>query len=251
MKSLETGPIAQVRALVACEKCHRKFSSYSALEQHYDSVHPKAKKPAELKDKVIAEVEAKVRYKSSLQSRRPSGFRVVVFILILIVAISVTAYVAFSPKVQEPGKSIGTLAPDFSLPGVNGETFTLSSYRGKSNVLIFYNEGLSCQPCLKQIQDLDRLNEQFSELNVIVVSVTPNGINQLIEWASSSGPRYGKVLSDQNQIMIKLYGMPGHAHTFVLVDTSGVVRWWGDYSQQTMYVPNDQIIAAVRRALGG
>lgn len=250
MKSLESRHDPQVYVLVTCDKCHKKFSSYSALEQHYDSVHPKTRKPADLKGNVIAEVDANVRYKSSLQTRRPSGFRVMVFILILIVAISVTAYVAFSPKAQESGKSIGTLAPDFSLPDVNGETFTLSNYRGKSNVLIFYNEGLSCQPCLKQIQDLDGLNEQFVELNVVVVSITPNVLNQLIEWASSSGPRYGKVLSDQNQIMIKLYGMPGHAHTFVLVDTNGVVRWWGDYSQQTMYVPNDQIIAAIRRALG-
>jgi peroxiredoxin Q/BCP len=243
--------------MATCEKCHRKFGSYSALEQHYDKVHPTARRPAALKDKVIAEVEANVRYKSSMHARRSSGIKVAVFVLVVIVAVSVTGYVAFAPKEQVAGRSVGTIAPDFSLPDIKGGTFRLYDYRGKSNVLIFYNEGLSCQPCLQQAHDLDQLNEQFVELNVVVVSIMPNSLNQLIEWASSGGPRYGKVLSDENHVMVNLYGVPSGAgmqhtmpHTFILIDKAGVVQWWGDYSQQTMYVPNDQIIAAVRRALG-
>jgi hypothetical protein len=46
--------------------------------------------------------------------------------------------------------------------------------------------------------------------------------------------------------------MPGTApgHSFVLVDKSGMIEWRQDYGPGVMYVPNDQVMAAVRRALG-
>lgn len=154
----------------------------------------------------------------------------------------------------------GSVAPDFTLPDVSGGTFTLSAYRGRSNVLLFFNEGLSCSPCLSQMQDLDQLNPQFTQMKVLVVSITGDQASQLASWAHSGGPQYGKVLSDQSLTVSKAYDttgadvsmMPGTApgHTFFLVDLSGVIKWRADYGPSNMYVPNDQIIAAVRRALG-
>jgi peroxiredoxin Q/BCP len=182
--------------------------------------------------------------------------------LILIVAAAVVGFVAFSPREQAAGSTIGvgTGAPDFTFPNVNGGTLTLSSYRGKANVLLFFNEGLSCAPCLNQMTDLDQMNQQFRQLDITVVSITGDSANLLADWVRSSGPRYGQVLSDQSLAVSKAYDtlgadksmMPGTApgRTFFLVDRSGVIKWGADYGPSNMYVPNDQIIAAVRRALG-
>ena len=127
-------------------------------------------------------------------------------------------------------------------------------------MLLFFNEGLSCQPCLQQMTDLDQVKSQFAQLNIVAVSITGDSLNVLTNWAMSGGPKSSKILSDQSLTVSKAYDllgadvsmMPGTAsgHTFILVDKSGIIKWRQDYGPNTMYVPNDQIIAAVRRALG-
>jgi len=177
----------------------------------------------------------------------------------------VSSYVAFTqkPSIQSEGNSIGTglIAADFSLPATTGGTFKLSDYRGKSNVLLFFNEGLSCQPCLAQMQGLDALNANFKSLNIVAISITGDPPQVLSQWVQSGGPRYGMVLSDQRLEGSRMYDMlgpnvsmmPGSApgHSFVLVNKDGVIVWRHDYGPYNMNVPNDEIMAAVRRALGG
>ncbi|MGI0014103.1 MAG: peroxiredoxin family protein [Nitrososphaera sp.] len=183
------------------------------------------------------------------------------FVLILIVAAGVVGYVALTPRVQSlrnPG--VGSPAPNFSLSDTNSGTFALSEYQGRSYVLLFFNEGLMCSPCLRQMSDLDALNQQFLDLNIVVASITTDPLNQLTDWDQASGPANSRVLSDQSLAVSKAYNvlgpdtsmMPGTraGHTFFLLDQSGMIVWRKDYGPSTMYVPNDQLIAGVRQALG-
>jgi len=246
--------------MVTCERCHRKFPSYAALLQHYKGKHSNVTDLSELESQVVAERETESLYKANARLRGPSRVKLVAFALIVIVAVGVVGYVAIAPKEQSLKKlGVGSSAPDFSLPDIAGGTFRLSDYRGKSDVLLFFNEGLSCQPCLTQMRDLDQLNSQFRDLNILVVSITGDPIQLLSDWARSNGPRYGKVLSDQGLAVSRMYDMlgadvsmmPGTApgHTFVLVNKAGTIIWRQDYGPYNMYVPNDQIITAVKKAL--
>jgi peroxiredoxin (alkyl hydroperoxide reductase subunit C) len=247
--------------LVECDRCHGKFSSYAALSQHYETKHHNAAKTPEIVKGVAAEKELE-KYRATVHyAHGTSKTKLALFLLILIIAAGVIGYVALTPKEEAVKRvGIGSVAPDFTLPDINGGTFTLSAYRGRSNVLLFFNEGLRCSPCLSQMRDLDQLNQQFAQLNIVVVSITGDQVNTLASWARSGGPQYGKVLSDQSLTVSKAYDvlgadtsmMPGTApgHTFFLVDKSGVIKWRADYGPSNMYVPNDQIITAVRRALG-
>jgi len=248
--------------MVECERCHRRFSSYAAFSQHFDTKHHNAQRPIGLEKELAAERELS-RYRAVVHNAHGSSkTKLSVFLLILIVASGVIGYLALTPREQYTGTTIlaGALAPDFTLPGVNGESFTLSSYRGKANVLLFFNEGLSCAPCLTQMTDLDQLEPQFTNLNIIVVSITGDQLNLLSDWAHSSGPQYGKVLSDQSLAVSRAYDMlgpdksmmPGSApgHSFVLVNEQGTIIWRQDYGPYNMSVPNDEILAAVKQALG-
>ena len=247
--------------MVTCERCHRKFSSYDALLQHYKGKHSNVTKLTQLENQVAAEKQTQVLYQSTIRSHGPSRVKLVAFVMIVIIAIGVVGYVALSPKEQTGKKySVGAVAVDFSLPDTAGGTFRLSDYRGKSNVLLLFNEGLSCAPCLQQMKDMDQLNSQFTAMNVLMVSITGDQLQLLGNWVSSSGPRYGKVLSDQGLEVSRMYDMlgadvsmmPGTApgHTFILINKVGVIVWRADYGPYNMYVPNDQIIAQVRKALG-
>ena len=247
--------------MVECDRCHRKFSSYAALSQHFENRHHNATKPPEIVKGVAAEKELE-KYRATVHyAHGTSKTKLAVFLLILVIAAGVIGYVALTPREESVKRVVtGSVAPDFTLPDINGGTFTLSAYRGRSNVLLFFNEGLACSPCLSQMRDLDQLNQQFTQMNIIVVSITGDQVSQLASWARSDGPRYGKVLSDQSLTASKAYDtlgadvsmMPGTApgHTFFLVDKSGVVKWRADYGPDMMYVPNNQIIAAVKQALG-
>ena len=242
--------------MVECDRCHSRFSSYAALSQHYEAKHHNVAKTTEIMKGVAAEKELE-KYKAALHyAGGSSKTKLAAFVLILVIAVGVIGYVAFTPK-QEAVESVGvgSIAPDFTLPATSGGMFTLSAHKGKSNVLLLFDEGLSCQPCLQQMHDLDELNAQFSGMNVFVVSITPDNIGQLQGWASSNGPQYGLVLSDANQVAFNLYHPVGSGgtmmtHTFILVNESGAIVWRRDYGPGTMYVQNSEILAAVGSALG-
>jgi peroxiredoxin Q/BCP len=242
--------------MVECERCHKKFLSYGALSQHFESKHHNATKPPELLRDLALEKDLE-RYTATVSYvRGPSKTKLGAFLMIIIIAAGVIGYVAFAPTSGGATKdATSSIAPDFTLPATNGATFTLSAYRGKSNVLLLFDEGLSCQPCLQQMHDLDDLNTQFSGMNVLVVSITPDDIGQLQNWANSNGPQHGLVLSDYNQAAFNLYHPMGSGgtmmtHTFILVNKSGEIVWRQDYGPGTMYVQNSEILADVKNALG-
>jgi peroxiredoxin Q/BCP len=242
--------------MVRCERCHHDFVSYAALSQHFDAKHHGASKPPELAKQLAAEKELEGYKANNSYAHGPSKTKSIAFVLILIIAASIIGYVALTPKeAAGPAVGVSSVAPDFTLRATNGTTFTLFAYRGKSNVLLLFNEGLSCQPCLQQMHDLDGLNSQFSGMNVLVVSITPDNLGQLQNWASSYGPQYGLVLSDANQVAFNLYHPVGSGgtmmtHTFILVNKSGAIVWRQDYGPGTMYVENSEIMADVKNALG-
>jgi peroxiredoxin Q/BCP len=205
---------------------------------------------------VIAENETKSLVRVGVQRHGASRTKLAVFLIIVVIAVSVTAYVSFKPQEAAGGTvGVGSVAPDFTLQDIAGGTFTLSDYRGKANVLLFFNEGLSCQPCLQQMRDLDGLSSQFGSRNVLVVSITSDSVSQLRSWKTAAGPQYGKVLSDPSLAAFNLYHPTGTGgsmmtHTFILVSETGTMIWRQDFGPSNMYVQNAQILAAVTKALG-
>ncbi len=172
--------------------------------------------------------------------------------------LSTAQYAAFSPQVMKGGKAIdvGSVAPNFTLTDTSGNAFTLSEYRGKSNVLLFFNEGLACSPCLQQMQSLDQFNQQFTDLKVVVAGITADEPGSLSNWVQASGPKYGVVMSDQSVNVARAYDMLGYSmhgtapgHSFVLVNTSGIVAWRQDYYPPGMWVEPSEVLTRVTTAL--
>jgi peroxiredoxin len=223
---------------------------------HYRTKHSNVADLSQIQELAKSEKETKLLAKSEMQRHGQSRVKLAVFLIIVVIATSVSAYVAYAPReVAESTIGVGSAAPNFTLQDVSGDTFTLSSYQGKSNILLLFNEGLSCQPCLQQMHDLDGLNGQFSGMNVLVVSVTPNNLDQLRNWMRASGPQYGKVLSDPGLVAFNLYQPTGTGesmmtHTFVLINKAGMVVWRHDYGPSSMYVANTEILASAKKALG-
>ncbi len=186
--------------------------------------------------------------------------------IMAILVMAATISVAYTLLSQSEPSSVspvaGQEAPEFQLASVvNGSNFNLANYVNRSAVLLFFNEGLSCTPCLQQMIDISKDYSTFRQMGIVVVSITADSPSNLGTWARNNGISNMMVLSDSSLGVDSEYGTlganvgsmhPGMApgHTFILVGEDGRVAWREDYGTATMYVPMSQLIAAMNSASG-
>jgi peroxiredoxin len=162
-------------------------------------------------------------------------------------------------EVAHPGR--GEQAPPIRLLSTDGSTFDLAALRGKT-VLLFFQEGLSCQPCWDQIKDMESNMKQFQALGIDrVVSITTDPLDALKQKVADEGIST-PILSDESFSVSQAYhanqyGMMDGSrdgHTFIVVGPDGRIRWRADYGgapNYTMYVPVPSLIADMREGLNG
>jgi peroxiredoxin len=71
-------------------------------------------------------------------------------------------------KIQRNGLPVGTPAPDFTLPLLNGGELSLSKYRGRKVLLVFSDP--KCGPCEALIPQLERQYRASDHVQVLMVS---------------------------------------------------------------------------------
>ena len=159
-------------------------------------------------------------------------------------------------QVGDPGP--GAVGPDLSLAATTGGQVSLSDYRGRS-VLLYFQEGLGCQPCWDQIRDLEARTADLRAAGIDeLVSITTDPVDLLRRKAADEGLRT-PVLADPDLAVSRAYrtndfGMMGdsrNGHTFLLVDPEGTITWRADYGgapKYTMYVPVDRVLADLKAA---
>ena len=162
--------------------------------------------------------------------------------------------------VGSPG--LGQQAPNVNLPATSGGSFNLASYRGRKPVLLYFQEGLTCQPCWDQITAIQKDEAKFRALGIgPIVSITTDPLGEITQKAHDEGFSI-PVLSDKGGTVsdtysARNYGMMGHdrdGHTFVLVGKDGKILWRADYGgapKYTMFVPVDVLLAQLKARTGG
>lgn len=162
-------------------------------------------------------------------------------------------------QVGRPGA--GEQAPPIYLPASDGSTFDLASMKGQT-VLLYFQEGVTCEPCWAQIKDIEAHAGDFRSLGIDkIVSITTDSTQTLRQKAADEGISM-PVLSDTSLAASKaytanLYGMMGDGmdgHSFILVNKDGVIAWRADYGgapAHTMYVPVARLLADMRKTEPG
>ena len=162
-------------------------------------------------------------------------------------------------QVGSPGP--GATAPEIKLLATDGSTFDLAAMRGKT-VLLYFQEGLTCQPCWDQLKDIQSNTSQFQALGInTIVSITTDPLDALKQKVADEGLSI-PVLSDQNLVVSQAYsansyGMMGatrDGHTFIVVGPDDRIKWRADYGgspNYTMDVPVPNLIADIRQGLNG
>ena len=215
------------------------------------------KKQAAREARLRAEAEAR-RKQRRQKLMRHAGIAIAagIALVLVVLAIGLNGSGASSNGATTNGPAAGKAAPNFSLTNVvSGKQMTLASLRGHKT-LMFFSEGVSCQPCMVQAADLQK-SELLQKDGIRLVSVTTDQPADLAAAAEQYGITM-PLLSDPTTSMSKAYGMLSHGgmqmpgedgHAFMLLDPSGKVLWHQAY--QSMYVAPDQLMADMRARVSG
>ena len=162
------------------------------------------------------------------------------------------AVVAAMMLTSRPTSSEATrAAPDFTLTDTAGVEHTLAAHRGE-NVLLYFNEGAGCQSCIVQMGQIEKQADAFAQENITVLPVVMNTREDILHDMELNGVTTPFLLDDGT--VSEAYGTLGkgmHAglpgHSFVLIDTEGQQRWYGEYP--SMWLDPSELLDEVRGRL--
>ena len=128
--------------------------------------------------------------------------------------------------------SIGTPAPDFTLPDMNGEMHSLSEFRGKKVVLYFYAKD-NTAGCTKQACGYAELYPQFKEKGAVVIGISKDSPASHKRFAEKYSLPF-MLLSDSERKAIEAYGVwqekklygkvsMGVVRSTYLIDENGII----------------------------
>ena len=125
------------------------------------------------------------------------------------------------------------VAPDFTLKDKDGNSVSLSDFRGKKVVLYFYPKD-NTPGCTRQAQAFAADYEKFKEQNVVVIGVSKDSEASHQKF----GEKYGLpfiLLSDPDHLVMEAYGVwqekklygkvsMGTVRSTFLIDENGVIE---------------------------
>jgi len=162
--------------------------------------------------------------------------------LILAVAFSISFTLirhsaeAFEPWPVEP--LIGNSAPEFSLEDLNGRNVSLSSFRGKPVLLNFW--ATWCPYCRKERVHLDKLYEEYSDKNLVIVSISIDRSLETLKQFMKKNSAQFIILYDRQGRVSSTFHVAGLPTSF-LIDRNGIIkrkftgfREWDSASSKTI-----------------
>lgn len=98
------------------------------------------------------------------------------------------------------------LAPDFTLQDSDGITYTLSSYKGISPVVIYFYPKAGTPGCTKQACGIRDSWSKFSENGIVVLGISVDTKEDIKEFIKENNLNF-PLLSDENKEVSKSYGV--------------------------------------------
>jgi peroxiredoxin Q/BCP len=125
---------------------------------------------------------------------------------------------------------VGDKAPDFTLPGSDGQTYTLAQFRGKKAVVLAWYPKAFTGGCTAECKSFKSDSADLKKLNVAYFTISVDKPDENKRFGESLGVDY-PILSDPEKIAAKAYG--------VINPARGMAQRW------TFYIDKDGIIREI------
>jgi peroxiredoxin Q/BCP len=146
--------------------------------------------------------------------------------------------------------SVGDIAPEFTLSGTGGRTYSLSEFRGSPVVLVFY-PGDDTPVCTKQLNSYNHDLGEFAGLDAKILAISPQDVASHDKFAAKHGLQF-PLLADTDKAVGAAYGTLGpigfYRRSVFVVDGAGVVRYAHRAIAGLTYRPVSELVDAIKVA---
>ena len=128
-------------------------------------------------------------------------------------------------NIQNPGQNnnelIGKEAFPFSVTDISGNQYSLEKLKGKLIVLNFWF--VECEPCVKEIPDLNDLVEKYKGKEVVFLGFATNDKSKIESFLKKRTYKY-KIIADSNEVagLYKVNAYPTH----LIIDTNSIISYY-------------------------
>jgi len=112
------------------------------------------------------------------------------------------------------------LAPEFNLPGTNGQRYRLADYRGKPLILNFW--ATWCPACLAEMPSLQRAHAALARDGIPVIAINVGEDAETVKELMQKTPLQFPLPLDENSAVAQRYPLKGLPTTFI-IDAKGKI----------------------------
>lgn len=117
---------------------------------------------------------------------------------------------------------IGSLAPNFSLLNQHNESVELKSFKGKSNLVVYFYPKASTPGCTVQACGIRDYASELKALNTVVLAISPDAPKKLQKFDTKYDLGFN-LLSDEDHSVAESYGVWG-LKKFMGREFMGIIR---------------------------
>jgi peroxiredoxin len=114
-------------------------------------------------------------------------------------------------------------APDFSLYDLNGRKVTLSDFKNRNNVILFF-WATWCMFCREEINYLNNRYDELEEKEIVVLAIDVDESGKAVRRFLINKPIRYKILLDKDAKVAFDYGLNG-VPTYVVIDKKGIIKY--------------------------
>jgi peroxiredoxin len=144
---------------------------------------------------------------------------------------------------------VGELAPDFTVASTSGSDVSLSSFRGKRNVLLAFFPLAFTGTCTKELICFTEDFDQFAGKGVEILPISVDATPSLKEFKNKLQMKT-ELLSDFRRDVSRAYGVLNEERfysnrAYFLIDKSGRIKWSHVERKNGERRDNSEILAAI------
>jgi len=144
---------------------------------------------------------------------------------------------------------VGDRAPEFTLRGTGDASYSLSDYRGRPVVLVFY-PGDDTPVCTKQLNHYNDNIDSFSGVGAQILAISAQDVASKERFSGKHGFTF-PLLADPDKAVAARYGTLGPLgfprRSVFVVDGEGIIRYAHRAIAGLTYRPVDELIEAIRK----
>ena len=152
-----------------------------------------------------------------------TGLVLIMVLLILVTGCHLspeTSSISSSVSTTE-GVTVGSIAPDFTLTNLEGETITLSDLRGIPVMLNFW--ATWCGYCRNEMPYIQEVYEQWQDSNLVILTINNREDSSEVHQFMQENELYFPVLLDSDGNVFSKYEIRGIPTTF-FIDEDGIIK---------------------------